>query len=318
VYGPLLAGVLVAIAIWLGFMALWQIQRSRDPVGSRLQEYGVAAADVLSPGLEASVTRRRRSWPGLNRLLAGLGAGQRLATLLIRADFPLTAAEYALIMVGIGVAGFVLGGLRAGLLVGLAVGIICGLVPYFYLSIRASRRQRAFTEQLPEVLTLLVGGLRAGYGLSQSMEMLIDNLGPPASTEFQRVMRAVEFGLPIQKGLQEMAERMGSDDFALVTTAVSAQYEMGGNLAQTLETIGDTVRDRLRILREIRVLTAQQRLTGYILAVWPFVVGLAIFLISPEYMRRIFEPGMLWLPIVTLVLMVLGFFVIRRIVDIEV
>jgi tight adherence protein B len=221
-------------------------------------------------------------------------------------------------MVGVGVAGFVLGGLRAGLLVGLVAGVVGALVPYFYLSIRASRRQRAFTEQLPEVLTLLVGGLRAGYGLSQSLEMLIENLGPPSSTEFRRVMRAVEFGLPIQQALQEMAERMGSDDFALVVTAISAQYEMGGNLAQTLETIGETVRDRLRLLREVRVMTAQQRFTGYVLAVWPFVVGLAIFLLNPDYMRRLFEPGMLWLPGVTLVLMFLGYLVIRRIVDIEV
>jgi tight adherence protein B len=317
-YGPLLFGLLVALAVVIGFAAGWRILRSRDPVEARLQEFGVSEEELQSADDDPYAIGRRRAWPGVTRLLAGFGMGPRLATLLARADVPLTAAEFALIMVGIGLVGFVIGTVRVGPLLGLAAGAICGFVPYLYLNVRRNRRQRAFTEQVPDVLTLLVGGLRAGYGLTQALEMLVDNLPPPSSTEFARVMRAVELGLPVQQALSEMADRIGTDDIALVVTAINAQYEMGGNLAQTLETIGETVRARIHLLREIRVLTAQQRFTGYVLAVWPFILGVAIFLLNPDYMSRLFEPDMLWLPAAAFVMMLLGFLVIRRIVDIEV
>jgi tight adherence protein B len=238
--------------------------------------------------------------------------------LLSRADVGLTAAEYTLIIVGVVVAGFLIGALRAGALVGLALGVVCGFLPILYLRFRAGRRQRAFTEQLPDTLTLLIGGLRAGYGLTQALDTLVDNLPPPSSTEFARVMRAIGLGLPVQQALSQMADRVGTDDIALVVMAINAQYEMGGNLAQTLETISETVRDRIRLLRDIRVLTAQQRLTGYILLVWPIVIGVGIYLLAPDYMSRLFEPGMFWLPIGAVVMMIVGFLVIRRIVDIEV
>jgi len=175
------------------------------------------------------------------------------------------------------------------------------------------------TEQLPEVLTLLVGGLRAGHGLSQALETVVEQVGGPASTELGRALRAVELGLPVQQALNDMAARVRLDDLDLVVTAINVQYEMGGNLAQTLEVIGETVRDRIRMLREIRVLTAQQRLTGYILAVLPAAVGLGIFMLNAQYMRRLFEPGWIrLLPTAAVVMQIVGFLVIRRIVDIEV
>ena len=117
---------------------------------------------------------------------------------------------------------------------------------------------------------------------------------------------------------EQAAEKVGHEILDLVVTAINVQYEMGGNLAQTLDTIGDTVRDRIRILREIQVLTAQQRFTGYVLAVWPLVVGFAIFLINPGYANKLFQPGMRWLPAMAVVMQVLGFLAIRKIVDIEV
>ena len=205
----------------MGFWALWRYTRSRDPVEGRLEEYGVSGEALQSARPEAQVRRGRLALPGINRVLAGFGLGQPLATLLARADVPLTAAEFTLIMAGAGAVGFAVGALRVGPALGLATGAGCALLPLLYVRMRAGRRLRAFTEQLPEVLTLLVGGLRAGYGLSQALEMLIDNLPPPASIEFARVMRAVGLGLPIQQALAEMGERMGSDDFSLVVTAIS-------------------------------------------------------------------------------------------------
>ena len=139
------------------------------------------------------------------------------------------------------------------------------------------------------------------------------------STEMEKVTRAVNLGLPLQQALEDAVERIGSEDFSMVVVAINVHYETGGNLAETLEIISDTVRDRLRMLAEIRVLTAQQRFTGYVLAALPLFTALAVFLINPGYIMDLFQPGWIrLLPAGAVFLQVLGFFVIRRIVDIEV
>ena len=317
--GPLLFGLLVALAVLIGFVALWRTVRSRDPVEARLQEYGLGGQQDVGADSDADTAAPGRPWSGANRLLTGFGLGPRLAAALARADLPLTAAEFMLIVLGAGGVGFLLGTLRLGPALGLALGAFCGYLPFLYLRIAQSRRRRALTDQLPQVLTLLVGGLRAGYGLSQGLAMLVKQLPAPSSTEFGRVTRAIELGMPVQRALSQMAERVGSDDLALVVTAINVQYEMGGNLAQTLEIIGETVRERIHMLREIRVLTAHQRFTGYVLAAVPLALALLRFVRSPEALGRLAEPGMTRYLVVGAVLMqVAGFLVIRRIVDIEV
>ncbi|HBY97238.1 MAG: type II secretion system F family protein [Ardenticatenaceae bacterium] len=318
--GPLLFSILVALAVMSCFFALSQFAgRRQDPVEERLQQYGFSG-----PGLDATagadlLPAWRRPWPVVNRLLNGLGIGPKLALELARADLPLTAAEFALAVLGAGVLGFALGTVRLNIVVGLFVGAVFAALPLFYLRFRKRRRQRAFTEQLPDVLTLLVGGLRAGYGFSQSLQIVVERLPPPASTEFARVMRALELGLSVQQALEGMSERVGSDDLDLVVTAIKVQYELGGNLAQTLDTIGETVRERIRILREVRVMTAHQRFTAYVLAGVPVVLAVGLFILNPAYMSKLFAPG--WvrlLPMAAAVLMVIGVLVMRKIVDIEV
>jgi tight adherence protein B len=311
--GPLLFAVLVGFAVLLGFVALWRLLGTRDPVEARLAELGAQSAAAENDATRAPSMRR------INRLLAGFGFGPRLAEQLSQADLSLTAAEFAMIVVGVIFLGFAVGTWRGGLLVGVFIGIIAGLIPVFYLRRRAGRRRRAFTDQIPDILTLLVGALRAGYGLTQGLGLLVEQLGPPATVEFARVMRAISLGIPVQRALSDMARRIDSADLDMVVTAINVQYETGGNLAQTLETIGETVRGRIQLLREIQVLTAQQRMTGYVLAVLPFVVGFALFIINRDYIMRLFQPGWIrLLPAGAIVLMIIGYFLIRRIVDIEV
>jgi len=169
------------------------------------------------------------------------------------------------------------------------------------------------------MLTLLVGGLRAGFGLNQALDLLVQRLGPPASVEITNVLRAVNLGVSIRRALEDATHRIGSDDFSLIVLAITVQYETGGNLAETLEIIADTVRSRLHILSEIRVLTSQQRFTGFVLAIIPTLTGLALFLINPEYMGRLFAPGWIRLiPIAAVLWQIIGFILIQRIVDIEV
>jgi tight adherence protein B len=317
VTGPLLFGLLVALAVLIGFLALWRLLTTQDPVEARLQEYGISSDQpAAAAGGEAGPARR--TWPLVTRLLAGFGLGPRLSAALVQADLSLTAAEFALIVAGAALLGYAVGALRGSPARGLLLAAGAACLPVLYLSRKQHQRRRAFTAQLPDLLTLLVSGLRAGFGLSQAMEMLAAQMPPPASVEFSRVLRAVGLGLPVQRALADMAARVRSDDLDLVVTAVTVQYEMGGNLAQTLETIGETVRDRIRIQREIRVMTAQQRLTGMLLAILPLVLGILLFIINPGYMSTLFQPELRVMVVAAVLMQVAGFLVIRRIVDIEV
>jgi tight adherence protein B len=252
-------------------------------------------------------------------MFARLSLGRALADRLSRADLSLTAAEFGLITLLVaGGLGF-LGWLRGQALLALLLGIAGLFIPLIYLNMRASKRREAFTNQLPDVLTLLVGALRAGQGTAQAIGLLVDRMPKPSSVEFGRVMRAVQLGVPVNRALNDMADRSGSDDMYLIVTAMNVQAELGGNLAQTLETITETIRERIRIKREIRAMTSQQRFTGYLLFSLPIIFGILVSLISPGYLAPLFEPGIGRLLVVgTVVMMLFGFLVIRKIVDIEV
>jgi tight adherence protein B len=299
----LFVGLLIALAIFALFLAAYRFVPRRDPVSERLAEY--SQRELPKQDDEAAGTRR----PGPKWLARGLA----------RADLPLAPNEYLLIILGMGVLGVLLGTLRLNFAAGLLLGGLFAYLPIFYLRMAEGRRKRAFGAQLPDVLTLLTGSLRAGYGLNQAMELLVEQMPPPAAREFGRVVTATSLGIPLPRALEEMARRVGSDDLDLVVMAISVQQEMGGNLAHILETIGHTVRERVRILREVQVLTAQQRMTGYVLAALPIFLSVALSLMRPGYFEPFFEPGLIRLiPMAGITLMVIGFFLIQRVVDINV
>ncbi len=313
----ILAALLAGLSVLLFFMSLWVLLQQRDPVEERLIKYGMKTRQSGSATLAMPRARYGRST--LRNFLASFGMGPRLALTLGQADVPLTATEFLLIVIALSLSGLAVGIWRVNAILGLVLGAVLGTLPLLYLRLRQQRRLRAFTQQLPDVLTLLIGALRAGYGLNQALELVVQRVGAPASTELEKVTRAINLGLPLQRALEDAVGRIGSDDFNLIVVAINIQAETGGNLVETLEIIEDTVRDRLRMLSEIRVLTAQQRLTGYVLGLLPLVVGLIVFLVNPDYVGDLFRPG--WvrlLPVTAVGLQLLGFLIIRRIVDIEV
>jgi tight adherence protein B len=239
--------------------------------------------------------------------------------MLQRADVPMSVGEFTTILLVASGGILVLTALRAGILIGLMAAVLPWVFAVFYLKQRQNKRRIAFTNQLPDVLTLLVGSLRAGYGLSQAIELVAREVPEPAAKEFQRVMRAMSLGLPMQKALEGMAERIESDDLDLMVTAIGVQYEMGGNLSSVLENISETIRQRVRVLREVMVLTAQQRMTGNILAGMPVLLAIGFSIISPGFFDPFFAPG--WpriMPLVAIVMIGIGFMIIRKIVDIKV
>jgi tight adherence protein B len=310
--GPLVAAVLLGLAIQVVFTGMWRRGQAVDPVDARLAQY--AGAGLAAP--EAGQTPRERL---LRKSARRGGLSAKLAEKLTQADLPLTVVEFALVMLLAGGLGFAAGWWRGGALLGCLGGAVLGVAPFIYLNMRASQRRKAFNLQLPDVLTLMVGALRAGYGITQTLAMLVERLPQPASAEFDRAMRGVGLGLPVTRALNDMAARVGSDDLYLVVTAMTVQQELGGNLAQILETIAETIRGRIRIKREIGVMTSQQRITGIVLSCLPVGAVLVINTINPEYMSglftttigRIMAGGALFL-------MFVGYIIIRKIVDIEV
>lgn len=315
--GPLLFALFVAVSIFMAFIALWRLTDTADPIEARLHEYGVT--DELAVSSDSRVGRRRGRIGRGGVSLGSSSIGLHLTDLLTRADVPMTAAEYTLIILGAALAGLFLGWWRLGILVGIAFALLSAYVPIVTLRRRESKRQRRFAEQLPDVLSLLVGSLRAGLGLNQALERVAAQVPPPAAVEFGRLVRAVSLGMSVQHALNDLARRVGSDDLGLVVTAMNVHFEMGGNLAQTLDTIGDTIRDRIRIKREIQVLTSQQRLSGLILVAMPPLLAFGLAILNPDYMRQLLEPGLTRLLLLgALIAQIVGFIIIRRILEIEV
>lgn len=317
--GPLLFSIIVAISVVLFFGAMWRLLTPDDTVDARLSEYGAVSDLEAFQAMEDFGVVRRPRLPMTNRLLSGFAFGPRVARLLMLADAPITAAEFMILVVTLFLIGVALGILKNNLFVGFLFGVILAMFPFLYLILRKKRRQKMITEQLPEVLALLVGAMRAGYGLAQALEVAADNISDPFATEIERVLRSVYLGQSMQHALNDLAERVGTDDMDMVIIAINIQHETGGNLAQTMETISETIRERLRIKQEIQVLTAQQRLTGYLLTALPIILAFILFLINPEYMSRLFEPGLMRLvPITAAVMQITGFLMMRKIVNIEV
>ena len=198
-------------------------------------------------------------------------------------------------------------------------GVFGALLPYIFVRFRQAARLNAFNHQLANVLMQLSGSLRAGYGLLQALDFVAHESPAPAGPEFATVVRDVKLGRSTMAALDDLSERVGSEDLMLIVTAIRIQHETGGNLAEILETVGETIRERVRIKGEVRSLTAQQRGSGYVLAALPVIVFFIVMLLNPSYEARLFAPGpTLCIPACALLCMFAGFLAIRHIVAIEV
>jgi tight adherence protein B len=240
---------------------------------------------------------------------------------LARADLKLTVGEYFLVHIGamivIGAVGYLIfSGIVTGL-VGAAIGFF---VPRIYVSNRKGGRLRKFENQLPDILGLWVNSLRSGYSTMQSLEAISREAPKPSSDEFKRVIREVQLGIPQEVALAHLLERMPSEDLDLINTAVNIQREVGGNLAEILEVISHTIRERIKLKGEVRVLTAQGRITGYVIGGLPIALGLFLLVVNPTYMGRMFENKLCGWPMIAVGLGLIGAgtAVIQRIVDIKI
>ena len=186
------------------------------------------------------------------------------------------------------------------------------------LGIRGSRRKAAFAAQLPDTLQLVGGGLRAGYGLLQAIDSVAEEALAPTSEEFRRLIIEVNLGRDLTDALRAMANRVESDDFGWVVDAIEIHREVGGDLAEILDSVSTTIRDRAQIRRRIKALSAEGRLSAAILLSLPFLVGIAISLTNPDYMGELTESGVGKLMIAAgVMLMFIGTGWMRRIIRLK-
>ena len=331
-----IAGI-AAFAIFLIAVGISMARASSD-VNARLERYastkpekpatGTGSQPTLAEALQASAALVQ-----LNRVVENRDFGANLAREIARADLKLKVSEYLLIWagltIGVPVGMFVLSFAMPGLgnPIVLLVGALIGfMLPRFWLGRRKSGRITSFNKQLPDTITLIANALRAGSSFLQAIELVVRESRPPISTEFGRVIREVNLGLSFDVALENMVRRVRSDDLELMATAIAIQHTVGGNLAEILDSIAFTIRERVRIQGEIRTLTAQQRLSGYGVGFLPIGLAGFLFIAAPQFMKPMFDDrvSLLGLPAGVVILffggfmMFIGFMAIRKIVDIEV
>jgi tight adherence protein B len=334
-----IAGALLAGAgLFIVFLAL-AMTGSRDrPNRLSISLAHYMDADELPSVPESGVDQRDSVWSYLSTQLqkflirrAGssdeksrwrkLGRGeQRLSDDLERADLKLRSTEWISILFGVGAAIFLFSWWRFGLVF---APILAVLVPTlggrFLLGFRQRRRSKAFSLQLSEVIVRISNALKAGQSLGQALQSVRVGLNPPASTEFGRVSKETELGVPVGEALERLVERSRSEDLALMVSAVNINRIVGGNLAETLDNISDTIRQRVRVKGDIATITAQARVSGWIISLLPIGLSGVLLVIAPGYFHPLISDPIGWVLIgIGLFSMMMGMAIIQKIVDIEI
>jgi len=250
--------------------------------------------------------------------------GDRVARDLARADLKLKVSEYLALFfistfLGALVLGFIGGRHPVSFLIGAVVGVF---IPRFYVKRQQRQRLGKFNDQLGDMLNLMVNGLRAGYSTMQAMEAVSKELPTPISDEFRRVVQEMQLGVPMETALENLLRRIPSDDLDFVVTAINVQREVGGNLSEILDSISFTIRERVRIKGEIRVMTAQVRASGTLLSFVPIGLAVILWFMNRSYIMSFFDgpaPWCGWAAIALIIVMITsGYFIMMKIADIEV
>ncbi len=318
----LLLILIMVLAYGLVIYGLRDIFFAGQDIGSRLATY-VSVPDEANPA-QAGQKRRVgfvRLRLRMNNMLSGL-ASEKLSLQLISANWPITETEYVLLRIaGIIVAfglGFVI---SKAIVAGIGLAVIAYLIPDILLNRAISQRRVAFGQQLVDVLVLMTGAVRAGYSLPQAIEVVTKELRAPASEEFRRVKHEIGLGFSLTQALTNLVARMENDDLYLMVTAININSQVGGNIVTMLEAVTDTIRERIRLFAEVRVLTAQQRFGSIILTFLPIAMAAAMFFINPTYMMRLFRPPtpvLLCIPIGAVIMIIFGNIAVRRLAKIDV
>ncbi len=315
----------VVIALMIVFIGVISARSERDLVEDRLASY---SGDVYEPitAEDSGEDERPKDTAllrGVDNMLAERRFGKKWRLQLSRADLRLTVAEFAALHV-ISMAGFFMAGyfllFQGDMIFSIVMAFIGFFAPRIFVSRKISKRLIAFETQLPDTLGLWVNALRSGYSVLQAMEAISRDAPEPTKAEFKRVVQEIQLGIDMSDALAHMLDRVESDDLDLVVTAVNIQREVGGNLSEILEVIAGTIRERIKLKGEIRVLTSQGRITGLLISFLPIALALFLNMINPGYMGEMFTNRLCGWPMLGagLALIGIGTAMIQKIVDIEI
>ncbi len=328
--------IVIAASAGLGVLLIFLSLAGGSNVNARLERYA-AGEETKSDSVGTRDLSERiatsAALANFNRVIERRDWGSNMARELARADLALKPTEFLAIraaaLVGVPLIAIALSPIISVFSSPLiwAAGLVLGWwLPKFWLNRRKGKRLKAFNTGLADTIMLLANALRAGSSFLQAVEMIVRETRPPVSTEFARVIREVNLGLPLDEALANLQRRVRSDDLDLMTTAIAIHHTVGGNLAEILDSIAYTIRERVRIKGEIRTLTAQQRMSGYVVGFLPVGLVIVMSVIAPTFMAPMLQkpPELMGLPAGMFILagggfmMLIGFILIRRIVDIEV
>jgi tight adherence protein B len=285
-----IVGVFVFLLLIVGIVM--STRQEKTEVDERLEQY-VEEQKPQGPVDKAAKPQTSMITGWINTRVQRTSFGERISRDLARADLKFKPGEYfSLIIIAsfmMGLMGYVLGGKSILLaVVGLAFG---ATLPSMYVKSEQKKRLVKFNNQLGDMLNLMVNGLKAGFSTMQAMEAVSRELAPPICDEFRRVIQEMQLGLSMEKALDNLLRRIPSPDLDLVVTAINVQREVGGNLAEILDTISFTIRERVRVKGEIRVLTSQQSFSGKFLSLLPVFVVLALYLFNKPYVLQFTDPN---------------------------
>ncbi len=312
----LVVGIAVAIGAFLFFMGFDRTNKNQ----------AVTARDQLRPPM--TVRDRIDAMFQANEQWAGAAAPSKpgklsLAEQLSRADLKLRTSEWMLVRVGTAAFLALVGLLRFGLgafgVQALLLGVLGYFIPQFYLGFRQRRRLKSFNNQLGDTLVLMANALKTGYSLAQALDVVANKASPPMNQEFDRVVKEVNLGAGIEESLGRMVRRTESSDLDMVATAIAINRKIGGNLSEILETISETIRERVRIKGEMSSMTAQARGSGYMITALPIVLGVFMYFVTPAYFAPMLgSPIGIGMLVVAAIFMGLGQLIMGKIATVDV
>lgn len=320
---PLIASAVIAIAVFVLALALLSMDHEhRSDLEKRLTDYGGGRTEA-----EIAAAGERESESGImqdlydltGRMAEKVGVLNRVEDKLEQADLPLRPPEALFVYIAIVVLTFAFSMFLVGPLIGLGFTALAIFGPVMYLEMRRKKRLRRFETQLPDVLNLLSGSMRAGFSFAQGLEAVAEEASEPSKRELQRAYAESRLGRPIEDALEDSAGRMHSVDLMWAVMAIRIQREVGGNLAELLDTVASTMTERERLRHEVLALTAEGRMSAWVLGVFPAAFAVILYLIQPDYMKTLFEnPVGVVAVVVSAIMAGLGFVWLRKIMAIEV
>ncbi len=311
IYGAVLLSILAVLALFRGLYLLLMSDAALQVDMRLLPKSSIAALRQR----ESRLQPKKKRWVAL---VERLSITRSLDAQLEKANVRFTAVEWLSLWVSIIAVSALLGYMISGSVLGLAaMAGTGGVLPRVWLSRRIEKRYQAFNEQLTDVMRLITNSLQAGHGMLQAINLVAKEMPPPASEEFERVVREVALGYSMNESLQRLAKRMRSDDLDMIVTAINIQAEVGGSLSEILRNISRTIEERVRLRGEVNALTAQQRMSGYLISGMPFILAVIISVLNPGYLTPLFLPEWRWLPVLGVVMMVIGQIAMRRAMEID-